>query len=64
MSPETLKIHPNFWIHKSAGFSCGSAVAQLVERLTVNQVVVGSNPTRGAILPPRYNAYNGYYNET
>jgi hypothetical protein len=27
-----------------------SAVAQLVERLTVNQVVVGSNPTRGAII--------------
>ena len=26
----------------------GSPVAQLVERLTVNQLVVGSSPTRGA----------------
>ncbi len=29
-------------------YSHGSSIAQLVEQLTVNQLVVGSSPTRGA----------------
>ncbi len=32
---------------------CCSAIAQLVEQLTVNQLVAGSSPACGAILFPR-----------
>ena len=37
-------------LKKSKLFFLHSSVAQLVEQLTVNQLVVGSSPTRGAKL--------------
>ena len=38
-----------------AGFTIYGSLAQLVEHLTLNQQVVGSNPTRSTILPDWYN---------
>lgn len=38
-----------------------SAVAQLVERRAVNSLVVGSNPTRGAVSINSRDFYHGYF---
>ena len=35
---------------------CSSAIAQLVEQMTVNHWVPGSSPGRGAIFKPGYSA--------
>ena len=37
-----------FWNEKYINKYCYSSVAQLVEQLTVNQLVAGSSPARGA----------------
>ncbi len=42
-------------------FRSASPVAQLVERLAVNQFVAGSSPARGANLPVEYRLKTDIY---
>ena len=43
-----LQINELFYFFKKSMFIFHSSVAQLVEQLTVNQLVAGSSPARGA----------------
>ena len=57
IASDAIKERPNgrFFIVVKVEI-CSSAIAQLVEQMTVNHWVPGSSPGRGAIFKPGYSA--------